>query len=201
MTKIISLFLLIPFFSMSQETNTIKVIGQAIHIDNELNFEGSVSLSATYSSYPTEAISLKELKTKYNEALKKNGLSITNLKEDPTGYIYLRYDKDGLLYHFKTSSIDKFNNFLNSKTFGVRHLDYGYSIVISEKEASLLLAKAIKNAKNKAQLIAKAANKKLGDIVHIEDNNLINTELDQSLYYNWELGKYIYNINVTFKLM
>jgi len=176
-------------------------MGRTMHIDNELNFEGSVSLSATYSSYPSEVISLVQMKSKYNEDLKKNGLSITDLREDKIGYLYMGSDKEGTIYHFETPSLDKFNSFLASKSFGVYRLVSGYSIVISEDEASLAASKAIKNAKEKAQTIAKLANKELGDIVHIEDNNLVNIKLkNQPLYYDSDVGQYIYYINVTFEL-
>lgn len=195
------IFFLITFLSTAQETSTIKVIGRAIHIDYELNFEGTVSLSATYSSLPSEAISITQMKFKYNESLKKNGLSIADLKEDPIGYLYMNSDKEGVLYHFKTPSLDKFNSFLASKSFGVYRLNYGYSILISEKEASLIASKAIKNAKEKAQTIARSVNKKLGGIVHIEDNNIFNQKLkNQSLYYDSKVGQYIYLITVTFEL-
>jgi hypothetical protein len=195
------IFSLITFFCAAQETSTIKVNGRAIHIANELNFEGAVSLS-TYSSSPTEAISLSQMKVKYNEVLKKNGLSITDLKEDPIGYLYLGHDKEGVLYHFKTPSLDKFNSFLTSKTFGLQHLNYEYSIMLSEKEVSLLASKAIKNANEKAQIIVKSANKELGNIVHIEDNNhIFNDGLKHhSLYYDSNIGQYIYQITVTFEL-
>jgi len=194
------IFFLITFLSTAQEASTIKVIGKAIHIDNELNFEGTVSLSANYSSLPSEETSLSQMKSKYNEALKKNGLSIADLKEDQIGYLYLGYDKEGILYHFKTPSLDKFNSFLASKSFGVHRHNYGYSIVISEKEAAIVASKAIKNAKEKAKIIAKSANKELGNIVYIEDNNIFNEKLRNSLYYDSNIGQYIYPITVTFEL-
>jgi len=60
------------------------------------------------------------------------------------GYLYMNSDKEGVLYHFKTPSLAKFNSFLASKYFGIYRLNYGYSILISEKEA-----------KEKAKIIAK----------------------------------------------
>jgi len=199
-------FFLISFFGLSQEKNTIEVLGRAIHIDSELTFESIVSLNNSDYSNSKEVMSLDELKSRYNIALKKNGLSLTDLEEDLIGYIYLRYynyNKEGTMYHFKTTSEDKFNRFLKSKSFGFQSITYGYSMVISENEAQLVVAKAIQNAKEKAQAIAYAANKKVGDIVKVKDNNLINIRLkNQPLYYDYGFipGRYIYDITVIFEL-
>ncbi len=196
------IFFLIPFLGKAQEKKTIKVPGRAIHIDKELTFKSTVSLNATYSSYSSDAISLKEMKSRYDDALKQNGLSLADLKEDPSGYIYLGQDKAGTLYNFKTTSVEKFNRFLKSKSFSLQFITNGYSIVISKNEAQIVIAKAIENAKEQAKIIAEIANKKLGDILKVEDNNLINVEIkNQPIYYNLNIGEYVYDVSVIFELI
>ena len=200
MKKITILLACIPFVCFGQETTTIKVTGRAVHHDKTPIFKGDVTLGATFSNYTSEAISLDQMKEQYDQALKRNGLALSEFKEDPLGYAQLGYDKKGILYQYKTTSIDKFQGFLMSKSFGLQRLDYSYTIIIDTDETILLIAKALEDAKLKAQLIASEIGKKLGSVRNIEDRNILNTEIKKSMYYEQRIGEYSYEIIVIFDL-
>lgn len=195
---IISLFLACCLHA--QEPLTIKVLGRAMHIDSTPDFYGSVTVSGTYSSYPEDAMTLDQMKGKYNNALQKNNLSLDMLTENQTAYIILGHEKEGTIYEYKSSSFEEFSRFLNTKSRGVQRLTYGATVVIEENEAQNLMQDALQNARSKAMVIAKIQGKNHLEIVQVTDNNQINIPQQVSVYYDQPLGAIRYDIEVIFTL-
>lgn len=200
MKKILLVLMLFPILGIAQEAMFIKVIGQAIHIDKEPTFKGSVVLSAAFSSYPSEAISLAQMKLKYEEALKNKGISIDDLVERADLYTLMGYEKEGTLYTYATEDLKQFQQFLSATCFGLQRLSYDTAITIDAKERTKLIAEAIENARLTATMTAKEMGKSLGPVMRIEDNNRVNTEIRKGLYYDQNIGEHIYELTVEFGL-
>ncbi|MBS9461181.1 hypothetical protein KIM67_02070 [Flagellimonas sp. 389] len=201
MKKIVFLLVLVSYFGFSQNPPSIQVIGRAVHIDKTPLFKGSVTLSAAYSSLPSEAITLTQMREKYDAVLKNNGLSLAQLKEDKFAYEALGYDKEGTIYEFETTSLEAFRKFMKSKSFGIQRLQFDQNITLDAEEIALLSKTAFANAKEKANAIVQGMGMNLGKIISVEDNrNYLDEEIPRGLYYDKPIGHYQYEIMVTFAL-
>ncbi len=200
MKNLYILLLLAPFLCLAQETRTIKTVGRAIHSDTNPVYTASMVVSQSFLSYPAEAISLEQLKNTYDEALKKNGLALSQLKEDSFGYYFQGYVKEGTLYRYETTSIESFHKFLASNSYGAQRSDYVYTMTITADESVLLAKKAIENARMQAHGIAEKLEKHLGEIISIEDHNIPDIPIERSLYNNTKIGHYEYDVTVVFAL-
>ncbi|AWX44617.1 hypothetical protein HME9304_01620 [Flagellimonas maritima] len=201
MKKIIFFLILISYFGFGQKQPSIQVIGRAVHIDKTPMFKGSVTLSSAYSSLPSETFTLSQMKEKYDAALKSNGISLAQLKEDKFAYESLGYDKEGTIYEFETSTLEDFRKFMKSKSFGVQRLQFDQVITLDEEEIASLSKKAFENAKKKAEAMTKNIELDLGKVISIDDNrNYLDEEIIRGLYYDKPLGHFQYEVVVTFAL-
>ena len=195
-------FLFVSVLIMAQQnTTTIKVSARAIYVDDSPVFKATISLSNAYSSLPPEVTTLDILKQQYKEALKAKGIAWSELKENTTsfGYENLGYGKEGILYEFRTKSLEKMVSFLKVKSLGVNINNPVSIITINKSEAKELCQKALNNAKEKAEIIAASMGRQLGDIQEIEDsNNPLNEDIETYLYYDKPVAQYIYSLNVVF---
>ncbi|MDC6366411.1 MULTISPECIES: SIMPL domain-containing protein [Flavobacteriaceae] len=194
------ILLFLSYNIQAQEVTSIKVLGSARHLDETPAFYGSVTLSGAYSSYPEDAMTLTQMKEKYDAALQKNGLSLDRLTENPMAYVVLGHEKEGTVYEYKSSSLEEFIKFLDTKSWGVQRLNYGAKVTIDTQEAEKLLKKAIQNAQGKAEVIARIQGKQLGGILQITDKNEINNSQHVSMYYDQPLSSIRYDVEVTFSL-
>jgi len=194
--------LLLPLIIVSQQqTTTIKVSARSVLIDSSPEFKATVALSSSYSSLPAEMTTLEILKKKYKEALKAHDISWSKLKKDPNGFGYesMGYGKDGIIYEYRTKSVEKMKKFLKTKSLGMQMINYSSIITIDEEEAAKLSETALANAKARALIIAATMGKELGDIQEIQDlNNRYGEEVESSIYYDKPIGEYFYMINVIF---
>ena len=192
--------LLLINVTFGQKEGSITVRARAIYKDQKPVFKASVSLSGNYSSFPSEAVSFEQMKVQYDKALQAQGLSLTDLVENHLAYTILGYEKEGTVYEYTTDSLNEFESFLATKSFGVQRLSYGSLSKIDKKKAKQLLHIALTNAKAKAIIIAEAMGKHLGDIILLEDDNLVNAELFKSMFYDQPIAQHWYDIKVTFAL-
>jgi len=194
--------LLLPLLLIAQQqTTTIKVSARSVLIDSSPEFKATVALSSSYSSLPAEMTTLEILKKKYKSALKANDISWSNLKKDSNGFGYesMGYGKDGIIYEYRTKSVEKMKKFLKTKSLGMQMINYSSIITIDEEEVAKLSETALASAKARAVIIAAAMGKELGDIKEIEDlNNRYGEEVESSIYYDRPIGEYFYMINVIF---
>ncbi|MEH1007670.1 SIMPL domain-containing protein [Winogradskyella sp. ECml5-4] len=201
-TILLITILLLPLLLIAQQqTTTIKVSARSVLIDSSPEFKATVALSSSYSSLPAEMTTLEILKKKYKSALKANDISWSNLKKDSNGFGYesMGYGKDGIIYEYRTKSVEKMKKFLKTKSLGMQMINYSSIITIDEEEVAKLSETALASAKARAIIIAAAMGKELGDIKEIEDlNNRYGEEVESSIYYDRPIGEYFYMINVIF---
>lgn len=204
MKKIIILITIVlaPFLIIAQQPSaTIKISARAVLIDPSPEFKATVALSVTYSSLSQEMLTLKILKKQYKEALEVNGILWSDLKENPNefGFESMRRGKEGIIYEFRTKSVEKMKKFLKTKSLGLELLNDASIFTIDEEESAQLCQKALASAKTRALIIAKAMGKQLGDIKEVEDlNNRYGDIVENSIYYDRPSAEYFYMINVIY---
>ncbi|NAS30985.1 DUF541 domain-containing protein [Flavobacteriaceae bacterium R38] len=192
-------FSLSSFLTVAQNKNGITVIGKATHVDSDLMYVSTVSLSKAYTSYSDGAISLAQMKTRYDEALKKNGLSLNNMREDKIAYDLSGYADEGTFFTFKTRSIEQFQKFMRTTTFGLNRLSYEGKFILDQSELEILNRKALANAKMQAEAIARAMNIKLGKVLSVEAfNAATENAIIVSLFQGNTSGAYTYQLKVIY---
>lgn len=198
----LALMLFVPILIIAQQQPTvIKVSARAVHIDPTPIFKATVSLSSTNSNLSEEILTLDMLKKQYKDLLVAKGILWGNLKENPNdfGYESMGYNKAGVVYEYRTKSLEKMKKFLETRSVGVQYLNYVSIITIDEEEAKILSQKAIAIAKKRATTLAQTMGKQLGTIQEVEDlNNRWGEEVEQSVYYDRPSGEYLYMLNVIF---
>ena len=196
------LVVMMPSVIAAQEQSaTITVLARAIHVDSSPTYKATVSISPAYSSYASDGMDFEELRSLYQKALELQGISWKEIKERPYefGFETMGYDKEGAIYEFSTSSIEKMRTFLTIKSLGLQRLNSVAVIKIDENAAKLLYGKAMEDARKKASLIALTLGKELGDVITVEDNQYLNEQVETSIYYDRPVGEYIYSLQVIFE--
>ena len=195
------LWALLPFLGLSQENTTIKVSGRAVHVDSSPTYKVTISLSPAYSSYGSDGMDLEQLKSHYKKALESKGIGWEEIKETPYefGFETMGYDKEGSVYEFTTTSIEKMRTFLRIKSLGLQRLNTVAVLEIDAKELKKLYEVALKDAKAKAIAIASALDKKIVRILTIEDNQYVGQQVETSIFYDRPVGEYIYSIQVVYE--
>ncbi len=138
-----------------------------------------------------------ELKENYLTKFKVSGVDISKLKESEFQYLTTGYNKEGTVFNFKTKSRDEFIKVLKIKSLGV--VVYSRYVTYKPMNVEALSKKAIENARLKAEKIAKNINKKLGEIIAIEDDNF--TEIREAIYEDSTEVPVNYQITVRFELL
>ncbi len=179
-------------------TNQISVNG--IHkFSVKPEYRVSVVISMQNVYYDTENTNVTELKKAFYDKLNKIGISSNRLQENEMKYDLLGYEKDGTIIEFKTTSMEEFQKFLNTKSLGLSKLENNaFSNITVDKMAEYSNA-AFADAKKKATAIAQKLGKKLGEVKSYVDNNSL--EIEDSLYYNNTSHKKTYLISVSFELL
>ncbi len=195
------LLALLPIVAISQEkTTTIKVSARAVHVDRTPAFKATLSLSPAFSSYVADGMDLEQLKSHFKKALETKGIAWGELKETPYefGFETMGYDKDGAVYEFTTTSVEKMRAFLGVKSLGLQRLNAIALFEIDEAEAKTLYQSAMQDALTKATAIAKTLDKELGEVLIVEDTQFVGKQVEAAIYYDRPVGEYIYTLQVVF---
>ncbi len=187
--------------SFSQESNSITVQGETeFTIEKTKSYVAYLQLkelkSDGYSNF--EDKSLESVREQFKIKLNNIGLNFNDFIENKHLFFYSSYadPNESMYYTFKTNSEADLTKFLSMKMIGltVHNVE-----IISEKltpeDASKLALKAIENAREKAQKIAEKLNKKIGNIITINDPNSSSIAIS---YYN---NNNVYSVNVKFNLL
>lgn len=196
-------FTLLPMLFFAQERDLIQVLGRTSFVDPEPRYQSYIALSLDQANTDGTAENLDQLKEEFKQVLEQKGLSWDSVKETPNtfGYETLNYLKEGIIYEFNTASAEQMKRFMTLRMTGLSRLMSSAIIVIDMDEAKTISEKAIKNAEQKAQIIATASGRKLGKIAHIEEQySLIDEEIKTSIYFDRPGNEFFYNINVTYTL-
>ncbi len=179
-------------------TNTISVNG--IHkFSVEPEYKASVVISMQNVYYDAENTNVTELKKTFYDKLNKVGISSSSLQENEMKYDLLGYEKDGIIIEYKTTSMEDFQKFLNTKSLGLSKLENNAFSNITVAQMAEYSNAAFEDAKKKASAIAKKMGKKLGEVKSYIDNNSL--RIEDSLYYNNTTDKKTYLISVSFELL
>ncbi len=160
-----------PLFAQ-QPTNTITVIGEAIQETIEIEkYNITIEIKEVLADGYTnlETISIPQLVNNYKSKLNNLGLNFNELKENT---VYNNTNTYNIFsYTYSTSIVDNLKKVLSIKMQGIT----SWVTIIGKEKTNTYIAKlnaeAIQDAKNKANLIAQNINKKVGNILSIEDTN------------------------------
>lgn len=198
---LLSLLFLLSLVSNAQTNiQTIKVNASAFYIDMVPTYKATVALSAIYSSYASENMNLDEMKALYKSALETKNISWSAMKENPNdfGFESLRHDKAGIIFEYTTSSIKEMKLFLTVKSIGVQQMTSSTILNIEPNLLQKTYKIVLELARIKAEAISFAMNKKLGEIIKVEDHSYEGTKIETSIYYDRPSNEYRYNLEVEY---
>ncbi len=198
---IIAVLLLIGANTFAQENTSTK---NTISVSSNVKFKKEVKayrvklvMGLDQMGYGnTECNTLEELKKKYFDKLKEKGIDPTKLEEKKIEYLSMYYQREGTIYYYEASTEEEVSKVLSARVNGVTNNGLEYKMEIDDAAYDSLVEKAIKQAKSKANRIAKIANKKVGEIATISDNSYGHEDW---VYYSPK-DEYV-RINVVFELL
>lgn len=198
MKSILLKILILITVSVTAQNNqsVIEVNGTAEYTKTVKYYEAKVIVTQELA-YSGPTIAFTELKEKYFNDLKKAGIDTSKITESKLGYLVQGYQKKGILLTYKTTSKEKFTNFLSVKTYGVQINQSNVILTLTDEQMANLSKKAIQNARAKADRIAKNINKSVVGVSKISDYNT--NETSESLYIYLQ-DKATYNCTVKFEL-
>lgn len=194
------LFVMISSFSFAQiDKSYIDSSGQVEYSREVEKYSATIIVSEdlAYSSY-NENITFDKIKSDYFDKLKNSNVSITELKEDALAYTAMGYRKKGMVYQFETTSQEKFIKLLSISFSGTNvNEKYVYYKPLPSKQVEDLSRRAIADAKTRAEIIAKSADKKIGRILSL---NNYKEESKRGFYSTRDLTDHIFTVSVKYEL-
>jgi len=198
---IIAVLLLIAGNTIAQEStstkNTISVSSNVKFTKEVKAYRVKLIMGLDQMGYGNnECNTLDELKKKYFDKLKEKGIDPTKLEEKKIEYLSMYYQREGTVYYYEATTEEEVSKILSAKVNGVTNNGLEYKTEMDDALYDSLIEKAIKQAKDKANRIAKKANKKVGEIAMISDNSYGHEDW---VYYSPK-DEYV-RINVVFELL
>ncbi|MDY7394291.1 SIMPL domain-containing protein [Aureibaculum sp. 2210JD6-5] len=144
----------------------------------------------------TECNTLDELKEKYFDKLKEKGIDPNKLKEQKIEYLSMYYQREGTVYYYEATTEEEVQKVLSARVNGVTNNGLEYRMELDDALYDNLIEKALEQAEDKANRIAKKANRKVGKIAMISDNSYT---YEDWVYYSPK-DEYL-RINVVFELL
>ncbi|OWW26652.1 hypothetical protein [Zobellia galactanivorans] len=186
-----------------QQPNTIRVSARAIYIDPDPVFKADVSLTDSYSDQSINKMQIDQMRAHFKKIIEDNGLSWNDIKEHPGtfGFETMGYNKEGIIYQYKTKSAENMKQFLKIKSPLIQSLNMTSNIQIDDREAEKITQMAFDKSYKQASLLAKTMNKDLGNILSVQENgSVFGKQYGVSLYYDRPPGEFYYDIMVTYEL-
>lgn len=192
--------LIATLVSFAQETNYIKVTTEIDYEIEPEKYKAEVIISVG-NAYDIASLNLERVKKKYFEKLKEKNINLKKLKENEKLYYMKQYDDIGTFLTFLTKNEEEFIRFLKVELNGVSIIS---KIATGKKPDSKKLLElkrqALSKAKEKAASLAKISNKKLGDIIAIEDHNIRLHDKSTAILSYYTEAQNTYQLTVSFKL-
>ena len=196
-----ALLFTVPLIAQEHK-NTITVVGETETIVDDDSYIVLIALQQVLvyeGQGEVEVTSLDEVKKNYIKKLEASGIEFSQFTRNTYYEFAMSYSQNRAseYYHFKTSNKEDVRKLSKLKSAGM-------SVVNTEVEAKKLTneqlvdlsIKAIDNAKEKANALAKELNKTIGEIVSIVDQN-VSTQYIQS--YGTSTSQ-IHVVSVSFEL-
>lgn len=180
MKKIICLIaLLVALPSIAQENkNTIVVVGETekVVVDDSYTLVIALQQILVYEGQiEVEVTSLDMVKKNFIKKLEKVGIDFSRFKRNTYYEFAMAYSQSKELseyYFLRTSDKEEFRKLIELKSAGMSISNTEIETAkLTDKQLVELSIKAIANAKEKAEAIAKKLNKNIGEIVRISDLN------------------------------
>ncbi|MHA7944263.1 SIMPL domain-containing protein [Formosa sp. 3Alg 14/1] len=205
MKKIIYLMLLlITVPSMAQNSkNTITVIGETEkHVtDDSYTILIALQQVMVYEGQgEVEATSLDVVRENYIKKTEEAGIDFNKFKKNTHYEFAMSYsqNRETACYYLKTSDEAEVRKIVKLKSAGMSVVNVDVETKdLTSQELVALSTKAIANAKDKAEAMAKQLNKKVGEIVSINDTN----SSEQYVQSYGTLPTQIHSVTVSFELL
>lgn len=180
----------------AQESNIINVVGRAEVKRTVSAYKAKMVLNMdqVYYSNP-ECVDLQSLQDKYFTILREKGIDPSGFTENKLAYTSYGYQKAGTVYEYETTSLKEIEILTVNKMNGIQ-VTVQYKTIISQDEKEELMAKALEDARNNAELLCKVADKRILGVKSLTETSL-NTEVWNS-YYN-DYIEYV-NMYVTYEI-
>ncbi|MBW8682842.1 SIMPL domain-containing protein [Chitinophaga rhizophila] len=170
--------------AQEQQDHSIQVTGTSSVTREVESYQIDFSIAVDYAYGETESRkSFEDLKKSFFAKVKEAGLDESKFKEDKMGYQALRMYREGNLYTFSTLSRDellKASQLANGTVVNITGTRAKFKpIVKTDKQFET----AFRNSQEKAAMIAKAINKKLGAVVSVTDLTPQEAPMEENFYF------------------
>ncbi|MBS0030878.1 hypothetical protein ACTJJ0_28090 [Chitinophaga sp. 22321] len=168
--------------AQEQQTHAIQVSGIAkIHREVEA-YLADFSITVEYGESESKK-SFEDLKKGFFDKAKEAGLDESQFKEDKVGYQALQLFREGSLYTFKARSLDellKAAKLANGSVIVITNARVTFKPV---EKGEKQFETAFLNSRDKAAIIAKAINKKLGPVLTVTDLTSQELRAEENFYF------------------
>lgn len=184
--------------AQEQQTHAIQVGGVA-KIDREVEaYLIDFTIAVEYGESESKK-SFEDLKKNFFTKAKEAGLDEHQFKEDRMAYLALQLFREGSLYTFKTRSREellKAAALANGTIVNITASRVKFKPVAKDAKS---FETAFLNSKDKAAIIAKAINKKLGPVLTVTDLTPLESSVEESFYFKPIADQYLY-LSVSFAI-
>lgn len=156
-------------------SKTIEVNGSVKLERKIVKYRAKISIEVNHSPYGDEEISdLEEIKNQYYLALVENGIDVNKFEEDTFEFRTYNYQAEGTMLKYECTSQKEISQLLNIKIPGiyVNLLECNY--IIDDNLYDQMTEAALVDAKIRANNIASKIDRKVGQIISLTDNRLLN---------------------------
>lgn len=187
---------LLPFVSVAQQTERfVEVRGDALYEQEVDKYQAKISVTADeYYAYEEDKVTLMDLEKTFFDVMAKNGFTRNQFKEidEPQ----LPANNKQAMYVFETSSEEDFAKFYQLKNTKGTYKQEGKILYKPLLHREKIIAEALTNAQERAEMLANAIGKKLGKIISISDAYYH----DYADSYYPKVGKNTYRLLVRFEV-
>lgn len=185
-------------YAQERQDHAIQV-GGATKINREVEtYLIDSSIAAEYGDTEGKK-SFEDIKKNFFAKIKEAGLDENQFKEDKMGYQALQLFREGSLYTFQTRSRDellKAAKLANGSIINITGTRVKFKPVVKDEKG---YEAAFLDSKEKAAMVAKAINKKLGPVLAVMDLTQQETTVEESYYFKPIAEQYIY-LSVSFAI-
>ncbi|QCX38727.1 DUF541 domain-containing protein [Aureibaculum algae] len=154
---------------------TIEVSGSVKLERKIVKYRAKISIEVTQNPYGDEEITdLAEIKNQYYLALVENGIDVTKFEEDTFEFRTYNYQGEGTMLKYECTSQKEISQLLDIKVPGIYVNLLECKYVIDDQLYDEMTEAALVDARLRANNIASKIDKKVGDIVSLVDNRVLN---------------------------
>ncbi|WP_179351987.1 SIMPL domain-containing protein [Winogradskyella vidalii] len=177
----LAILLCISTFSIAQNTTdkrVISVFGVAVKTSQSVTYKTDVTLTLDNSYYGEDPYSsLDELLAKYFEKVAELNIDKSKFTEDELSYVSSGYRKDGTVLRFETNDKDEILKVASIRMLQVMPSYIQVKTETPESEMKKLMASALENAREKAEMLAALSGEEIDEI------DSISSDYDTATYW------------------